>query len=63
MIARANVLFEEGYLVSEVILLAEELSHATIVILKWADWEALRTHPANVEPALLECLLQAFCLA
>ena len=63
MITCANVLFEEGYLVSEVILLAEEPSHATIIILKRADWGALRTHPANVEPVLLEHLLQAFCLA
>ena len=59
MTARANVLFEEGYLVLEIVLLAEELSHATVVILKWADWGALRVHPANVEPVLLKCLLQA----
>jgi len=63
MITRMNVLFEEGYLVSEIILLTEELSHATIIILKWADWGALRMHPANVEPVLLKHLLQAFCLA
>jgi hypothetical protein len=63
MTARANVLFEEGYLVLEIVLLAEEPSHATVVILKRADWGALRAHPANVEPALLERLLQAFCLA
>jgi hypothetical protein len=62
MIVCTNVLFKEGYLVSEVILLAEEPSHATIVILKRADWGALHTHPTNVEPALLERLLQAFCL-
>ena len=37
MTAHANVLFEEGYLVLEIVLLAKEPSHATIIILKWAD--------------------------
>jgi len=63
MIMRMNVLFKEGYLVSEIILLTEEPSHATIIILKWADWGALHMHPMNVEPVLLKHLLQAFCLA
>ena len=36
MTACMNVLFEEGYLVFEIILLAEEPSHATIIILKRA---------------------------
>jgi len=50
-------------LVSEIILLAEEPGHATIVILKQADWGAFQIHPMNVEPLLLEHLLQALWLA
>jgi len=54
-----NFLFEEQYLESEIVLLTEEPGHATIIILKWADWGALHAHPTNVEPPLLEHLLQA----
>ena len=54
-----NILFKERYLVSKIILLAEEPSHATVVVLKWADWGSLHLHRTNVEPMLLEHLLQA----
>ena len=59
MTACTNVLFEEGYLVLEIVLLAEEPSHATVIILKQADWGALHAHPVNIKPPLLERLLQA----
>jgi hypothetical protein len=44
---------------SEIVLLTEELGHATIIILEWADWGALHAHPVNIKPPLLEHLLQA----
>jgi len=59
MTTRANILFEEWYLVLKIILLAEKLSHAIVVVLKWADWGALHSHHANIKPMLLEHLLQA----
>ena len=59
MSVHANFLFEERYLKSEIVLLTEEPGHATIIILEWADWGALYTHPTNVKPLLLERLLQA----
>ena len=62
MSVHLNSLFKEQSLELEIILLAEEPSHATVIILKRADWGALRVHPANVEPMLLKRLLQAFCL-
>jgi hypothetical protein len=58
-----NFLLKEGYLISEIVLLAEELGHATIIVFKWADWGALCMHPTNIKPTLLECLLQALWLA
>jgi hypothetical protein len=57
-----DFLFKERDLVSEIILLAEELGHATIIVLKRADWGAFQTHPANVESPLLDHLLQALWL-
>jgi len=57
MSVRVNFLFKKRYLESEIILLTEELGHATIIILKWADWGALYAHPTNVEPPLLKHLL------
>jgi len=62
MTACMNFLLEERYLVSEIVLLAEEPSHATIAVFKWADWGALHVHPTNVEPILLKHLLQALWL-
>src|SRR6266851_8919764 len=59
MSTHVNFLFEEQYLELEIVLLTEEPGHATIIILKWADWGALHVHPTNVEPLLLERLLQA----
>jgi len=63
MTACTNFLLKEQYLVLEIILLAKELSYATIAVFKWADWGALHMHPANVEPMLLKRLLQALWLA
>ena len=55
-------LFKERFLESEVVLLAEESSHAAVFIFKWANWGAFHTHPANVESAFLKGLLQTLCL-
>jgi len=55
-----NLLFEEGFLISEVVLLAEELSHTAIIVFERANGGALYAHPMNTEPLLLESLLQAF---
>jgi hypothetical protein len=48
---------------SEIILLSEELGHATVIIFEWADWGAFHAHPADGEPMLLKHLLQALLLA
>ena len=53
MSMRVNFLFEEQYLESKIILLTEELGHATIIILEWADWGALHAHPMDIEAAFL----------
>ena len=56
-------LFEERFLKSEVILLAEESSHAAVVVFKGANWGAFCVHPANVfGSAFLKGLLQTLCL-
>ena len=62
MTMHTDFLFKEQDLVSEIILLAEELGHATIIVLKRADWGAFQTHPTKVEPLLLDHLLQALWL-
>ena len=59
---RFEFLFEERLLESEVVLLAEELSHAAVIIFEWANRGAFHTHPANVESVFLEGLLQTLCL-
>ena len=57
-------LFEERFLKSEVILLAEELSHAAVIVFKGANRGAFCAHPANVfKSTFLEGLLQTLCLA
>jgi hypothetical protein len=56
---RFNCLFEQGFLISEVVLLAEELSHTAIVIFERANQGTLHMHAVNAEPSLLEGLLQA----
>ena len=56
---RFNILFEEGFLILEVVLLAEESSHTAIVVFERANRGTLHVHPANAEPLLLEGLLQA----
>ena len=63
MSARSNSLFKERFLESEIILFAEELGHATVIIFEWADWGAFHAHPADGEPMLLKRLLQALLLA
>ena len=57
-----NLLFQERYLVAEVILLAEEAGHATIVILKGTNWGTFGQHPCSVESAFLQDLFEAFHL-
>ncbi len=54
-----NPLFEEGFLIPEVVLLAEESSHTAVVVFKRANWGALHTQPVNAKPVFLEGLLQA----
>ena len=54
-----NLLFEEGFLILEVILLAEESSHIAIIVFERANGGTLHAHPVNTEPSLLESLLQA----
>jgi hypothetical protein len=56
-----NCLFEQGFLISEVVLLAEELSHTAIVIFERANRGTLHVHAANAEPSLLKGQLQALC--
>ncbi len=56
---RFNCLFKQGFLISEVVLLAEELSHTAIIVFKRANQGTLYAHPVNAEPSLLEGLLQA----
>jgi hypothetical protein len=56
-----NFLFKERFLQAEVVLLAKEASHATVVILDQTDWGAFGWHPSNVKAAFLQCLLKAFC--
>ena len=56
-------LFEERFLESKVVLLAEESSHAAVVVFKGANWGEFCIHPANIfEYAFLEGLLQTLCL-
>jgi len=55
-----NLLFEKGFLISEVVLLAKESSHTAIIVFERANRDALYAHPTNAEPSLLESLLQAF---
>jgi hypothetical protein len=56
-------LFKERFLESEVVLLAEELSHAAVIVFKGANQGAFCVHPMNVfESAFLEGLLQTLCL-
>jgi len=59
---RFNCLFKQRFLISEVVLLAEELSHTAIIVFKRANQGALHMHPTNAEPLLLEGLLQALSL-
>ena len=56
---RFNPLFEEGFLILEVVLLAKESSHVAVVVFERANWDALHAHPANTELSFLEGLLQA----
>jgi hypothetical protein len=63
MSAHLNSLFKEQFLELEIILLAEELSHATVIIFEQKDWGAFHTHPTDGKPMLLKCLLQALLLA
>jgi hypothetical protein len=56
-------LFEERFLKSEVVLLAEELSHAAVIVFKGANQGAFCVHPANIfESTFLEGLLQTLRL-
>ena len=57
-----DFLLKERFLQAEVVLLAEKASHATIIVFKAANWGAFCMHPSNVEPALLQYMLEAFCL-
>jgi len=59
---RFEFLFEERLLESEVVLLAEESSHAAVIIFEWANWGAFHVHPTNVESTFLKGLLQTLCL-
>ena len=58
-----NFMLKEGILQPEIVLLAEKSCHAAVFILKRADRAAFGTHPLHVEPAFLQGLLEAFCLA
>ncbi len=55
-------LFKERLLESEVVLLAEESSHAAVIVFEWANQGAFHAHPTNVESAFLKGLLQTLCL-
>jgi len=55
-------LFEERLLKSEVVLLAEESSHAAVFVFKWANWGAFHAHPVNIKSVFLKGLLQTLCL-
>jgi hypothetical protein len=54
-----NSLFEQRFLISEVVLLAEEPGHTAVIIFERANRGALHVQPANAEPSLLKGLLQA----
>ena len=54
-----NSLFEQRFLIFEVVLLAEEPGHTAAIIFERANWGALHVQPANAKPLLLEGLLQA----
>jgi len=58
-----DFLFQERFLLAEVVLLAEKAGHATFLILKATNWGAFCRHPSNIESAFLQDLLEAFCLA
>jgi hypothetical protein len=53
-------LLKEGSLVLKVFLLAEEVGHAAVFILHWANRGALCPQPSDIEATPLECLLQSF---
>ena len=64
MVSGLDSLLKEGFLKSEVVLLAEKTSHTTsIIIFKGAHRGALHAQIADIETALLEGLLQSLCLA
>ncbi|SRR6266851_2063759 len=48
---------------SKVVLLAEELSCAAVIVFKGANWETFHMHSTNVfESTFLKGLLQTLCL-
>jgi len=63
MSVHLNSLLKEQFLELEIILLAKEPGHATVIIFEQADWGAFHVHPMDGEPTLLKCLLQALLLA
>jgi len=58
-----DFLFQERFLLAEVVLLAEKAGHATFLILEVTNWGAFCRHPSNIESMFLQDLLEAFCLA
>jgi len=57
VLAGLNLLFKKRFLQVEIILLAEDLCHATVIVFERADRQALCQHPMDIESALLKCLL------
>jgi len=48
-----DFLLKKKFLRAEIILLAKELNHATVIILKRTDWGTFCLQFLNIEPPLL----------
>jgi hypothetical protein len=57
-----NFLFQKGHLQLKVILLAEKMCYAAVVILEGTNWGALCYYPMNLKPTFLQNLFEALCL-
>jgi hypothetical protein len=59
-----DLLFKEGFLQSEVILLTEEMSHTTMCIFDGADWGTFHVaDPLKVKSLLFQGLFKALRFA